>query len=132
MTLFKEFILPRIIQWAIVIFVGVTVTFLIPRLSPINPVNQAIGRLTAFENLNPDAVVELRQTLEDLYGLNGSLLDQYLTFWQRVIKGDLGPSFGTFPMSVNEIIGRSIWGILPTLTPMGHPRSKVILPCYPV
>lgn len=109
MTLLKEFILPRLLQWAVVIFVGVTVTFLIPRLSPINPVNEAIGRMTAFQNVNPEAVLKLRATLEDLYGLHGTLFDQYIAFWQRVIHGDLGPSFGAFPMSVNEIIARSIW-----------------------
>ncbi|HLV36628.1 MAG TPA: ABC transporter permease [Spirillospora sp.] len=108
MTLLKEFILPRLAQWVIVVFIGVTITFLIPRLSPINPINQAVSRLTAFQTLNPDAVLELRQTLEDLYGLQGTVFDQYLAFWQRVIRGDLGPSFGAFPMSANEIIGRSI------------------------
>jgi len=107
-TLLKEFILPRLAQWVIVVFIGVTITFLIPRLSPINPINQAVSRLTAFQTLNPDAVLELRQTLEDLYGLQGTVFDQYLAFWQRVIRGDLGPSFGAFPMSANEIIGRSI------------------------
>lgn len=108
MTLLKEFVLPRLAQWVIVVFVGVTITFLIPRLSPINPINQAMSRLTAFQTLNPEAVLELRQTLEDLYGLQGTVFDQYLAFWQRVIRGDLGPSFGAFPMSANEIIGRSI------------------------
>jgi peptide/nickel transport system permease protein len=107
-TLLKEFVLPRLAQWVIVVFVGVTITFLIPRLSPINPINQAMSRLTAFQTLNPEAVLELRQTLEDLYGLQGTVFDQYLAFWQRVIRGDLGPSFGAFPMSANEIIGRSI------------------------
>ena len=92
MTLFKEFILPRLLQWVLVIFVGVTITFLIPRLSPINPVNQAIGRLTAFQNMAPEAVVQLRNTLEDLYGLNGSVFDQYINFWRRILQGDLGPS----------------------------------------
>jgi peptide/nickel transport system permease protein len=109
MTLLKEFILPRLLQWALVIFIGVTTTFLIPRLSPINPVNQALGRLTAFQTLDPEAVLQLRETLFDLYGLEGSLFEQYINFWGRVIKGDLGPSFGAFPMSVNEMIASSIW-----------------------
>jgi peptide/nickel transport system permease protein len=109
MTLFKEFILPRIFQWVLVIFVGVTVTFLIPRLSPINPIDQAMGRLTAFQNLDPAATVALRESLEDLYGLDGSIIDQYFAFWSRVIRGDLGPSFGAFPRTVTNIISTGIW-----------------------
>lgn len=112
MTLFKEFILPRLVQWVVVIFVGVTITFLIPRLSPINPVDQALSRLTAFQTTNPEATLAMRTTLLDLYGLNGTILDQYLGFWGRLLRGDLGPSFTSFPTPVTQIIGTSIgWTI---------------------
>lgn len=109
MTLLKTYIIPRILQWALVIFIGVTLTFLIPRLSPINPVDQAVSRLTAFQTLSPEATVALRESLEDLYGLKGSLFDQYIAFWKRVLSGDLGPSFSSFPMSVNAMIANGIW-----------------------
>ncbi len=108
MTLLKEFFLPRLAQWLVVIFIGVTITFLIPRLSPINPVDQAMGRLTAFSNLNPEAVVALRASLQDLYGVNGSIFEQYLSFWKRLARGDLGPSFSSFPMAVTDMIRNSI------------------------
>jgi peptide/nickel transport system permease protein len=108
-TLLKTYIIPRILQWALVIFIGVTLTFLIPRLSPINPVQQALGRLTAFQTLSPEATVQLKESLEDLYGLNGTLFDQYIAFWQRILTGDLGPSFSSFPMSVNTMIANGIW-----------------------
>lgn len=109
MTLFKEYIFPRLVQWVLVIFIGVTVTFLIPRLSPVNPVDQALGRMTAFQTLSPEATLELRQSLLDLYGLEGSLFQQYINFWKRVVRFDLGPSFTSFPMTVNAIIANAIW-----------------------
>ena len=109
MTLFKEYFLPRLFQWLLVIFVGVTLTFLIPRLSPINPVDQALGRLTAFQSLSPEATLALRRSLLDLYGLEGSILSQYWSFWKRVLTGDLGPSFSSFPMTVNAMIGSAVW-----------------------
>ena len=112
MTLFKEYILPRLLQWFLVVFIGVTVTFLIPRLSPVNPIDQAMGRLTAFQSLSPEATVALRESLEDLYGLDGTILEQYFSFWKRVLRGDLGPSFSSFPMEVNTMIRTSIgWTI---------------------
>lgn len=108
MTLLKEFVLPRVLQWAVVIFVGVTLTFLIPRLSPINPVDQAVNRLSSFQTLDPDAALALRESIEDLYGLDGTMLGQYVSFWGRIIRGDLGPSFLSFPTPVSQMIGTSI------------------------
>jgi peptide/nickel transport system permease protein len=100
------------LQWLLVIFIGVTVTFLIPRLSPVNPVDQALGRLTTFQSLSPEATLALRESLQDLYGLDGTLFEQYINFWKRVLQGDLGPSFTSFPMTVNAIIRNSIgWTI---------------------
>ena len=112
MDLFKEYIFPRLLQWLIVVFVGVTLTFLIPRLSPINPIDIAMSRATAFQAIDPVAQLELRNSLQDLYGLDGTVFDQYVNFWKRLLKWDLGPSFSSFPMTVNEIINNSvIWTI---------------------
>jgi len=108
MTILKEYILPRVLQWFVVIFVGVTITFLIPRLSPVNPVDQAIARLSAFQSMNPDAALMLRETLEDMYGVKGSLFEQYVSYWRRVLSADLGPSFMAFPTPVSEMIGAGI------------------------
>jgi peptide/nickel transport system permease protein len=107
-SLFKEYVLPRLLQWLLVIFIGVTITFLVPRLSPVNPVEQAMGRITAFQSLSPEATIALRESIQDLYGLNGTIFEQYVTFWKRVLKGDLGPSFSSFPMAVNTMILNSI------------------------
>ena len=112
MTLFREFILPRLLQWALVIFIGVTITFLIPRLSPVNPVEQALGRMTTFQTMNPDATAALRATILDLYGLEGSVFEQYISFWGRLLRGDLGPSFVAFPTPVIQMISSGIgWTI---------------------
>ncbi|MCB0065189.1 MAG: ABC transporter permease, partial [Caldilineaceae bacterium] len=75
MSLLKEYVLPRLVQWVLVIFLGVSITFMIPRLSPVNPIDQAMGRLTAFQTLSPEATLALRESLQDLYGLEGSLFE---------------------------------------------------------
>jgi peptide/nickel transport system permease protein len=118
-TLLKQFILPRVAQWFVVVFIGVTITFLIPRLSPVNPVNQALGRMTSFQTINPEAAVKLRETFLSLYGLDGSLFDQYISFWGKLLQGDLGPSFSAFPRPATEIISSGLgWtvGLLGTAT----------------
>lgn len=119
MRLLRTYILPRIVQWAAVIFIGVSLTFLIPRLLPSSPVDEMISRLTAFQTMDPKAVVAMRATMMDLFGLDGSLLEQYGRFWGRLLQGDLGPSFQSFPTPVSEIISAGLpWtiGLLGTTT----------------
>lgn len=78
-----------------------------------------MGRLTAFQTMSPEATMALRASLLDLYGLEGNMLEQYISFWQRVLTGDLGPSFSAFPTPVMAMIGSAIWwtvGLLGTTT----------------
>ena len=42
--------------------------------------------------------------LTEMYGLEGSLLQQYGAFWQRLFRGDFGVSFFQFPTPVTELI----------------------------
>ncbi len=99
----KTYALPRLIQWAVVIFVGTTVTFVIPRLLPTDPVEQTLRRVSTSQ-LDPRAVETFRNALQDLYGLQGTPLEQYGRFWTRLIRADLGPSLGAFPTPVTQII----------------------------
>lgn len=103
------YVLPRIGQYIMVVFIGVTVTFIIPRLSPSDPVQAQIARqMTAGVNFTADQLDEFRASLTSLYGLEGSGWDQYWDFWQRVFKGDLGRSLSSFPTPVIDLIGRSL------------------------
>lgn len=103
------YLLPRIGQYVMVIFVGVTLTFVIPRLSPNDPVERQIGQMmTTGAQINPEAVIHLREALTEMYGLKGSALQQYFAFWGRLFRGDLGPSLATFPTPVTELIGRAL------------------------
>ena len=58
--------------------------------------------------VDPAAIASLRVALTELYGLSGSPFEQYLAFWGRLLRGDLGPSLSTFPTPVTELIGRAL------------------------
>jgi len=49
-------------------------------------------------------MASLKSALEDLYGLKGTLFEQYIAYWRRLLQGDLGPSLGSFPTPVIVII----------------------------
>jgi peptide/nickel transport system permease protein len=104
MSLLKEYIVPRFVQWLVVVITGVTVTFLIPRLLPMDPVEQTLNRVATFQFVDPKAVESFKETLEDLYGLKGTLFQQYFSYWRRLLQGDLGPSLNAFPTPVIVII----------------------------
>ncbi len=99
----KSYALPRLLQWAVVILIGTTVTFTIPRLLPTDPVEQTLRRVSTNIS-DPRAVEAFRNALQDLYGLNGTPLEQYGRFWARLVRADLGPSLGAFPTPVTQII----------------------------
>ncbi|HEX9439959.1 MAG TPA: ABC transporter permease [Roseiflexaceae bacterium] len=108
MNLLKGYILPRLLQWLVVIVIGITLTFIIPRLLPNDPVEQALRRFSSNAISDPRAVESFKEALKDMYGLQGSPVEQYFRFWGRLLRGDLGPSLGAFPTPVTQIIANGL------------------------
>lgn len=113
-----SYLIPRIIQYLTIIFVGITITFIIPRLSPTDPVEAQVSVMTARGNsLDPESIDSMRTALTELYGLSGSPVEQYFTFWGRLLRGDLGPSLANFPTPVSKMIGQALPYTLRLLIP---------------
>ncbi len=113
-----RYLIPRIIQYLTLIFVGITVTFIIPRLAPTNPVEAQISMMIARgSSLDPASIEAMRAALTDLYGLSGSPVEQYFAFWGRLFRGDLGPSLSDFPTPVSKMIGQALPYTLRLLIP---------------
>lgn len=92
----------------LVVFIGVNITFFITHATPIDPVEQTIAASTSFGSTSPEAIALMRQSLRELYGLQGGLPHQYLVFWQRMVLGDFGPSLSAFPTPVSVLIWRAL------------------------
>jgi len=113
------YVAKRLVQFALVVFMGISLTFFITHLTPIDPVEQMIASMTAFGDTSPEAVLMMREALQELYGLKGSLIEQYVVYWGRVLTLDFGPSLSAFPTPVSTLIGRALpWtiGLLLTCT----------------
>ncbi|MCB0246953.1 MAG: ABC transporter permease [Anaerolineae bacterium] len=121
MALF-QYIVGRFVSYFVVLFIGLTITFFLPRLMPSDPIEQYIFELQsqAGQTMSPDEMANLRETLSQIYGLDGSLVSQYLGYLERVILHfDFGPSFASFPAPVIGFIVRALpWtlGLLATTT----------------
>lgn len=108
MSAYPTYLAKRLAQFAVVVFIGVNLAFVITHASPIDPVEQSISAVTSFGSTAPEAIAAMRASLQELYGLKGTLAEQYLTFWSRVLRGDFGPSLSAFPTPVSTLIGRAL------------------------
>ncbi|MGY3551551.1 peptide/nickel transport system permease protein [Bradyrhizobium sp. USDA 4472] len=98
----------RLAQFLLVVFIGINIAYLVTHASPIDPVEQSISAVTSFGNTAPDAIEQMRNSLRELYGLGGTPVQQYLTFWKRILSADFGPSLSAFPTPVGTLIGRAL------------------------
>ena len=88
-----RFVLRRVLQLIPTLFVIVSISFFIIRLSPGSP-------FTSERAIPP----EVLQDLEEKYGFDKPLLGQYTTYLGNLVRGDLGMSTKYPQMSVTEII----------------------------
>jgi peptide/nickel transport system permease protein len=119
MRSYGTYLFKRFVQFVLVVFIGISLTFLITHMTPIDPVDQMVAGMTTFGQSDPEAVAMMRVALRELYGTGGPLLEQYLDYWGRMLVLDFGPSLSSFPTPVADLIGRALpWtvGLLLTCT----------------
>ena len=107
---FAKFVVTRLIAYVLVIWIGITVVFFVPRFMPSDPVESMLGRImTRGAYMEAEQVEAMRATLTQAFGLEGSLADQYFGFFHRTfVTREFGPSLSMFPTPVNELIGRAL------------------------
>lgn len=130
MAFIRRYLIPRLIQYVLVIFLGVTAVFVIPRLTPTDPIAHTIAQIRSQgAYLDPATVDQFIRDLKELYGLEGSMWDQYIALWRRLFRGDFGVSFFQFPTPVSVLVGRALpWtvGLLLTTTVMSWVLGNII------
>jgi peptide/nickel transport system permease protein len=121
---FLTFLLSRLVTYVLVIWIGVTMVFLVPRFLPSSPVEAMLAKVASQGEYMEAAQIEaLRNSLMETFGLKGSLFQQYTGFFKRVLlTGDFGPSLSAFPTPVSQLVGQALpWslGLLLTSSILG-------------
>jgi peptide/nickel transport system permease protein len=117
-----QYIVGRVGSYILVLFIGLTITFFLPRFMPGDPIQNYIFELEtqAKQSLSPEEMAHLRQQLEQLYGLEGNLFSQYVGYLERIVlHQDFGPSYAAFPAPAIDFIMNALpWtlGLLATTT----------------
>ena len=116
---FAKFVITRFITYILVMWIGITIVFLVPRFLPSDPVEAMLGRIMSQgAYMEAEQVEAMRATLTQAFGLEGTLSEQYFGFFHRIIvTRDFGPALSMFPTPVNELIGRALpWTLALLLT----------------
>ena len=95
-------------SYLVVLFALVTLNFLLPRAMPGDPIDALLARGSAGFSLGEQS----RAALEEYYGLDGSLLEQYRHYLGQLARGDLGRSIVTNAPVSDEIGRRLPWTLL--------------------
>lgn len=105
MSKFRNYIIIRVATYFAIIYIGLTICFILPRLTPLDPVIVVVNRLSEHgQYYDPIALEQMMTALRELYGLKGSVLDQYIAYLRRLMVGDFGPSLTLFPAPAAEIV----------------------------
>lgn len=93
--------LPRIGQYALVVWAAVTLNFALPHLAPGDPVQYLYQGDAAA--LSEAQMVVIRAE----YGLDEPVFAQYLSFWGSLLRGDLGLSV-SHNRPVSDVLGEQL------------------------
>jgi peptide/nickel transport system permease protein len=107
---FFKFLSSRLITFVFVIVLGMTAVFFIPRFMPSDPVEAMLGQMTSkSSSMDAAAIDAMRKTMNENFGLEGTLGEQYFGYMNRVIfTQDFGPSLTMYPVPVKDLIANSL------------------------
>jgi len=95
----RRYVAGRLLQATIVVLLVTTVTFVLVRLAPGDPITIAFDR--------PGVTEELRQQWRADYGLDRPLAEQYVRWIGNTLRGDLGYSI-SFRRPIAEVIADAL------------------------
>lgn len=109
----KKYFSKKLVIYLITFLVAVSINWLVPRLIPGNPIDTMLATYTG----PAEGRAVLEQELRITFGLDGTLIEQYTTFWGQLLRGDLGRSITMYPRKVIDIVSSNIIYDLVILVP---------------
>lgn len=98
----------RFLQYLLIIFIANSLTFLLPRLIPGDPIREALQvKATAAGRQNVDIQAWV-ETYNQRFGFDQPLWRQYFNFWRDLLRFDFGYSLFDYPATVMSKISAAI------------------------
>jgi peptide/nickel transport system permease protein len=108
-----NYVVKRILLFFLIVWVGITITFFLPRLAPgRDPIGERMGMLAASGGVNLDAIEEMIEAYRAKFGLDQPLWKQYLNYLADIARLDFGYSLAMYPSRVLDLIALALpWTI---------------------
>lgn len=114
-----SFVLKRFGLFLLTVWTAVTLNFIIPQLTPRNPMREKLLEEASRSGVIEEGFDEMVQAYEAKFGLDQPLWIQYFRYLGDVLQFDLGYSISNYPKTVLELVGQALpWtiGLLATST----------------
>ncbi|NJN81958.1 MAG: ABC transporter permease [Caldilineaceae bacterium] len=114
-----RFILKRFGLLVLIVWSAVTLNFLIPKLTPRNPLREKLLEQASRGGVIEEGFNEMVAAYEAKFGLDQPVWKQYINYIWDVLHLDLGYSIANYPKTVTELVGAALpWtlGLLLTAT----------------
>ncbi|HXF63902.1 MAG TPA: ABC transporter permease [Caldilineaceae bacterium] len=111
-----RFVLRRFGLLVLVVWTAVTLNFLIPKLTPRNPLREKLLEQASRSGYIEEGFDEMVAAYEAKFGLDQPLWKQYIRYIADVARGDLGYSIANYPQTVVELVGQALPWTLALLT----------------
>lgn len=99
----KLYVIQRVLMWFLTIFIGVTLTFAIPRLNKSDPTTAMVLRMMNQRGYVENAE-QIIATYKEAFGLNDPWYIQYVKYLGNVARFNYGFSFAKFPSDAWDIV----------------------------
>jgi peptide/nickel transport system permease protein len=87
---------------------AVILNFLLPRLVPGNPVDAIMAGIGQGGGVSAESMQKIYEGYAQQFGLDKPLIEQFFSYVANLAQGNLGLSFGRYPMPVNALIGQAL------------------------
>src|SRR5439155_24131886 len=105
-----DYLVARIGQLLLIVFIAVTINFLIPRAIPGDPIEAALQTRIAMTGSTDVNVQEVARVYRAKFGLDKPLWQQYLNYWGDILHLERGVSLVDFPQPViSKVRGALPW-----------------------
>ena len=95
-----SYLIQRIFQLLLIVFIAITINFILPRLIPGDPIEARLSTMIAVSgNVSVD-VEKVAAAYRAKFGLDQPVWRQYISYWNDLLHLDLGVSLADFPQSV--------------------------------
>lgn len=107
-----RYLVKRFLLLILVVWTAATINFIVPKLSPRNPILEKLQQASTAGGRQQTGIQEMVKQYEKDFGLDKPLWQQYLTYIKNMARLDFGYSLSQYPRKVMEVIGTAMpWSI---------------------